>query len=86
MKICIKKVNENMFSFTFLCKFSLICNFAIFAWIFMKFPPKCRTKKLGMIYTILGHLAHFLIGMGPIFGPKSGLGKSLDYIPVCSPY
>ena len=30
------------------------CNFAFFAQIFTKFPPKCRTKKLGMIYTIFG--------------------------------
>ena len=43
----------------------------------MKFSPKCRTKKLGIIYTILGSFAHFLIVMGLILGPKSGLGKSL---------
>ena len=55
-----KDVNENTFSFTFLCKFSWICNFAIFARIFKKFPPKCRTKKLGMIYTILGSFCSFL--------------------------
>ena len=42
----------------------------------MKFSPKCRTKKLGMIYnTIFGSFAHFSIGKGPIFGPKPGLGK-----------
>ena len=46
MKIC-NKLNESMFSFTFLCKFSCICNFAIFVRIFIKFSPKCRTKKLG---------------------------------------
>ena len=47
-------MNGNMFSFTFLCKFSWICNFAIFVWFFMKLSPKCRTKKWVMIYTILG--------------------------------
>ena len=75
-----KNVNENMFSFTILYKFSCICNFAIFVRIFIKFSPKCRTKKLGMIYTILGGFSSFLncIGLWPIFGPKSGLGKSLD--------
>ena len=31
----------------------------------MKFSPKCRTKKLGMIYTILGRFCSFLIGMEP---------------------
>ena len=48
-----------MFSFTFLCKFSCICNFAIFVQIFMKFAPKCRTNKLWMIYTILGSFHTF---------------------------
>ena len=46
----------------------------------MKFSPKCRTKKLGMLYTILGSFCSFLNwegGKGPIFGPKSDLGKSL---------
>ena len=50
---------------------------AIFVQIFMKFSPKCRTKKLGMIYTILGSFCSFLIGEEPIFGPTSDLGKSL---------
>ena len=66
-----KNVNENMFSFTFLWNYSCICNFGIFVRILMKFSQKCRTKK-GMIYTILG--------MGLIFGTKSGLGKSLVHI------
>ena len=35
-----------------LCNFSHICNFGIFDQIFMEFSPKCRTKKLGTIYTI----------------------------------
>ena len=43
----------------------------------MKFSTKCRNKKLGNIYTSLGSICSFLIGMGPIFGPKSDLGKSL---------
>ena len=33
---------------------------AISARIFMKFPPKCKTKKLGMIYTILGSFCSLL--------------------------
>ena len=45
----------------------------------MTFSPNCRTKKLGMIYIIFGRFAHFLIGKGPLFGPKSGLGKSLAF-------
>ena len=75
-----KNVNENMFSLIFLCNFSCICNFGIFVWIFMRFSPECRTKKLGMIimiYTILGSFCSFLNGKGPILGPKSGLGKFL---------
>ena len=58
-----KIMNENMFSFTFLCIFSCICKFGIFVCFFMKFSPKCRTKKLGMIYTILGNFCLFLAGL-----------------------
>ena len=43
----------------------------------MKFPLKCRTKKLGMIYTILGSFCSFLNWEGADYCPKSGLGKSL---------
>ena len=44
----------------------------------MKFSQKCVSKKLGMVYILLGNFClFFLIGKGPIFGPKSGLGKSL---------
>ena len=43
----------------------------------MKFSPKSRTKKLGIIYTILGSFCSFLNWEGLIFGPKSGLGKSM---------
>ena len=70
-------MNEN--SFTFLCKDSYICNFGIFVRIFIKFSPKCKPKKLGMIYTIWEVFAHLLIGKGQIFGPKTGLGKSLSF-------
>ena len=59
-----------MFSFTFLCKFSCICNFGIFDQIFMKFSPKCRNKKLGMIYTILGSLCSFLNWEETIIQPQ----------------
>ena len=54
-----KNVNENMFSFTFLCNFSNICNFSTFVWIFMRFSPKCRARNLGMIYTNLGSFGSF---------------------------
>ena len=37
----------------------------------MKFSLKCRTKELGMPFWEV--FAHFLIGKGLIFGPKSGL-------------
>ena len=33
---------------------SCTCNFAIFVQIFMRFSRKCKTMKLGMIYTFLG--------------------------------
>ena len=65
-----KTVNENMFSFTFLCKFSWICNFIIFDRIFMKFSPKCRTKKLGMIYSILISFCSFLNWEGADIRPR----------------
>ena len=54
IKIGMKTWFRTMLSFTFLCKFSCICNFTIFVRIFMKFSPKCRTKILGMIFTIFG--------------------------------
>ena len=44
----------------------------------MKFSAKCRTKKLGMIYTILGSLYLFFNLEGAFFLPKSGLGKSMQ--------
>ena len=75
-----KNVNENMFSFTFLCKFPCSCNFAIFVRIFMKFSPKCRTKKLGMICTILGSFCSLLNPEGGNIWPKIRPGK----IPVVS--
>ena len=43
----------------------------------MKFSSKCKTEKLGMIYTRWEAFAYFLIGKGPIFGPKSSQGNSL---------
>ena len=33
--------------------------FGIFDWIFMKFSPNCRAKKLGIIYIILGSFGSF---------------------------
>ena len=55
----VKENYENVVFIHILCKFSCICNFAIFVRIFINFSPKCRSKKLGMIYTILGNFAHF---------------------------
>ena len=56
---------------------------AIFDRIFMNISLKCRNKILAMICTILGRFCYFGIGKGPIFGPKSDLGKSL-YSVGCS--
>ena len=56
-----------------LCNLSCICNFGIFDLIFTKFSPKCRPKKLRTIYDIW----EVLILKGSLFGPKSGIGKSL---------
>ena len=54
-----------------LYKFSCICNFAIFVQIFMKFPPKCRIMKLGMIFTIFGmFLLIFELGSGRYLAPN----------------
>ena len=64
-----------MFSFTFLCKFSWVCNFAIFVWSFIKFSPKCGTKKLGVICTILGSFCSFLNWEGAIILPQIELRK-----------
>ena len=36
----------------------------------MKFSPKCRTKKLGMIYTILGSFCSFLNWEGADIWPR----------------
>ena len=36
----------------------------------MKFPPKCRTKKLGMVYTILGIFRSFLNWEGADIHPQ----------------
>ena len=47
----------------------------------MKFSPQCRTKKLGMIYTILGSFCSFLNWEGTDIWPKIRPRK----IPVNSP-
>ena len=67
-----KNVNENMFSFTFLCKILCICNFGIFVPIFMKLSPKCRTKELGMnmVCTIFGSFCSFLNWEGADIWPQ----------------
>ena len=40
---------------------------ANFVLIFMTFSPKCRTKKLGMMFTILGRFCPFLYCKIPAF-------------------
>ena len=55
-------------------QFSCNITFAIFVQIFMKFSPKCRTKKFGITFTILGSFYSFFNEKGSIIGPKSGLG------------
>ena len=45
----------------------------------MVFSPKCRTKKLGMIYTILGSFCFFFNWEGAQNWPHIRLRK----IPVC---
>ena len=70
-----KNVNENKFSFTFLCKFSCICNFGIFVQIFMNISPKCRAKKLGSIYMILGSFCSYFTWEGANIQPKIWPGK-----------
>ena len=44
----------------------------------MKFSPKFRTKKLGMIYTILGSFCSFFIGKGPDVWSEIRLRKIPD--------
>ena len=44
-----------MFLFTFYSNFHASVTL-LFVWIFMKFSPKCRSKKLGLIYTNFGKL------------------------------
>ena len=46
----------------------------------MKFSPKCRTKKLGMQYNILGKFCSFLNWEGL----KSGLGNPWNFNPLYS--
>ena len=36
----------------------------------MKFSPKCRTKKFGIIYTILGSFCSFLNWEGAVIWPQ----------------
>ena len=46
------------------CLNVIICNFAIFGPIFMKFSPICRAKELGMLFTIWKVFALFLVWEG----------------------
>ena len=70
-----KNVNESTFSVTFLCKFSCICNFAIFCSDFTKFSRNVELRNWEWYTLIWEFFAPFWIGKGP--GRKSGLGKSL---------
>ena len=75
-------MNENMFSFTFLCKFSCICNFAIFVQFFIKFSPKCKTKKLKWYTLFSGSFCSFLNWEGadirPQIRPRKSPGRLLQ--------
>ena len=51
-----------------------------FVLIFIKCSPKCRTKKLGMIYTILGSFCSFFNWEGADIRPQARHSK----IPVCT--
>ena len=63
-------MNENTFSFTFLCKFSCICNIGIFYRIFKKISPKCRTKQLGRYPPFWEVLLIFELGRGRYSAPN----------------
>ena len=70
-----KNVNENMFSYENMFSFTFYANFLasvtfLFVWIFVKFSPKSRTKKLGMIYTVLGCFCSFLNWKGAYIQPQ----------------
>ena len=43
---------------------------AIFVWILVKFSPKCRSRKLGKAYIILGSFCSFLNWEGADIRPK----------------
>ena len=50
----------------------------------MKFSPKCRTKKLGMIYTIFGSFCSIRVGGGADIRPEIRLRKipEMSYLNV----
>ena len=50
----------------------------------MKFSPKCRTKKLGMINTILRSFYSFFNWKGVDNGAKSGLGNPCKFVILSS--
>ena len=70
----------------FYAKFHVYGNFGIFVRIFMNFSPKCRTKKLGMKYTILGSFCSFLNWEWADIRPKIRPRKSLMLIIACKPH
>ena len=65
-----KNVNESMFSFTFLCKFLCISNFAIF---FHEIFSKMYHLEIG---NDIHHFGKFLV-IFELGRDRSGLGKSL---------
>ena len=50
----------------------------------MKFSPKCRTKILGMIYTILGSFCSFLNREGAYIWPQIRPRKIPDQYNISS--
>ena len=71
-----KNVNENMFSFTFLCKFSYICYFAILFGFSWNFHQNVELRNWEW-YTPFGKFLLIFNWEGADVRPQSGLGKSL---------
>ena len=70
MKNYIKMGMKTCFHSHYNAYFHASVNFGIFDRIFMKFSAKCRTKNLGMIFTILGSFCSFLNWEGAVIRPK----------------
>ena len=76
MKNYINMWMKTCFIHIFMQIFMLLCYFCF--RIFMKFSSKCRTKKLGMIYTIFGSFCLFYNWDGANIRPKIRPRKILE--------